>query len=126
MTSGRVRGNVEMLAYSLILADTVSSESRKGFREDLSRNQERLVGPIAASQYHATWGSSAYGETHSFPKVNLGILGHITKIEFRIETLVTAELECFSITETLNGSRCQIRRLSKSILAMKLNNFMRF
>ena len=48
MTSGRVRGNVEMLAYSLILADTVSGESRKDFKEDLSRNQERLVGPITA------------------------------------------------------------------------------
>ena len=49
MTSGRVKGNVEMkcIAYSLILPDTVSDESRKDFREDLSRNQERLVSPVS-------------------------------------------------------------------------------
>ena len=35
MTSGRVKGNVGMkcIAYSLILEDTASGESRKDFRE---------------------------------------------------------------------------------------------
>ena len=63
--------------------------------------------PLAASQNHATWVSSAWGGSHTFPRAKLGILGHITKIEFHNETLVTAELECFIITGTLNGPRCQ-------------------
>ena len=37
MTSGRVEGNVEVHAYSLILEYTVSGESRKDFREDFIR-----------------------------------------------------------------------------------------
>ena len=40
-------------------------------------------------------------ESHLFPRADLGILGHIKKLEFCIMTLVTAELECFSITKTL-------------------------
>ena len=49
MTSGRVIGNVKMklVTYSLILEDTVSGESRKDFREDLSRIRERLVSPVS-------------------------------------------------------------------------------
>ena len=120
------KGNIGMPAYSLFLEGIVSGESRKDFREDLFRNWERLVGPIAASQCHATWGSPACRESHMFPRANLGILGHITKIEFRIATQVTTELKCFSITKTRNRSQCQIRRLCKSILAMKLNDFMKF
>ena len=42
-------------------------------------------------------------ESHMFPRADLGILGHIEKLEFRIMTLVTVELECFSITETLTS-----------------------
>ena len=38
-----------------------------------------------------------------FPGADLGILGHIKMLEFRIMTLVTAELECSSITKTLTG-----------------------
>ena len=42
-------------------------------------------------------------EPHTFPREDLGILGHIEKLEFRIMTLVTKELECFSITITLTS-----------------------
>ena len=42
-------------------------------------------------------------ESHMFPREDLGILGHIEKLEFRIMTQVTKELECFSITRTLTS-----------------------
>ena len=47
MTSGRVRENLEMLAYSLILEDTVSGESRKDYREDFSRR----LGEVGVSRW---------------------------------------------------------------------------
>ena len=42
-------------------------------------------------------------EFQTFPWEDLGILGHIEKLEFRIMTQVTADLECFSITKLLTG-----------------------
>ena len=42
-------------------------------------------------------------ESHTFPREDLKILGHIDKLEFRIMTLVTVKLEYFSITETLTS-----------------------
>ena len=42
-------------------------------------------------------------EPHSFPREDLGNIGHIEKLEFRIMTQVTEELECFSITRTLTS-----------------------
>ena len=40
-------------------------------------------------------------ESHTFPRADLGISGHIEKLEFHIMILVTVELEYFSITEIL-------------------------
>ena len=56
MTSGRVKGNVEMkcIAYSLILEDTVSGESRKDFREDFTRRLGEEYESVVASRSLAT------------------------------------------------------------------------
>ena len=61
MTSGRVKGSVGMkcIAYSLILEDTVSGESRKDFREDFTRRLGEEYESIAASQSLATLGIPA-------------------------------------------------------------------
>ena len=94
-----------MLAYSLILEGTVSGESRQDFREDLTRIWERLESPVSGLPKSHHLGIFCLRRDPHVPYENLGILGHIMKIEFRNETLVTAELECFSITGTLNGSQ---------------------
>ena len=64
---------------------------------------ERLVCPVAASRSFLPGNHLFCRESHSFPRANLVILGHIKKLEFRIMALMTAELECFSITKTLMG-----------------------
>ena len=63
---------------------TVPGESRKDFSEDFSRRLGEEHESIAASQSLATWGSPACREPHSFLWENLGNIGHIEKLEFRI------------------------------------------
>ena len=61
MTSGMIKGSVGMkyIAYSLILEDPVSGESRKDFREDFTRRLGEEYESVAASKSLATWGSPA-------------------------------------------------------------------
>ena len=82
---------------------TVSGESREDFREDSTRRLGKVGVSIAASRSFLPGNHLFCRESHSFPRANLVILGHIKKLEFRIMALMTAELECFSITKTLMG-----------------------
>ena len=66
-----------MNALFLVRAGKTSTKTLPG---DWERNES-----IAASQTHATWGSPACREPHSFPRENLGNIGHIEKLEFRID-----------------------------------------
>ena len=102
MTSGRVKGNVEIHTYlslktqSQVRAGKTSERTLPG---DWERNTSLLRPPdLLPPRDHLLCRVS-----HIFPRADLGILGHIEKLEFCIMTLVTAELECFSNTQTLTS-----------------------
>ena len=88
MTSGRAIRNCEDgMNCILTYPDecTVPGESRKDFSKDFTRRLGEEHESIGASQSLATWESPACREPHSFPRENLGNIGHIEKLEFRIE-----------------------------------------
>ena len=102
MTSGRVKGNVEMNTHlslkteSLVRAEKTSEKTLPG---DWERHTSLLRPPnlLPPGDY------LLFRESHSLPRADLEILGHIKKLEFNIMTLVTAVIEYFSITETLTS-----------------------
>ena len=102
MTSGRVKGNVEMHTHlrteSLVRAEKTSEKILPG-------DWERHTSPLRPPDLLPPGDYLLSRESHTFPRADLGISGHIEKLEFCIITLVTAELECFSITGALYGSQ---------------------
>ena len=66
--------------------DTVRGESRKYFREDFTMRLGEEYESITASQNLATWDHLHCRESHTFPREDLEISGHIEKLEFHIMT----------------------------------------
>ena len=56
-----------------------------------------------------------YREPHSFPREDLGNIGHIEKLEFHIYDTSDRRVRVLQHNPNSNESWCQIRRLSKSI-----------
>ena len=93
---------------------TVPGESRKDFSEDFTRRLGEEHESIAASQSLATWGSPACREPHSFPRENLGNIGHIEKLEFCIYDTSDHRVRVLHHHQNLTSHDVKIRRLSKS------------
>ena len=53
-------------------------------------------------------------EPHSFPREDLGNIGHIEKLEFRIEDVSDHRVRVLQHHRNFNESQSLIRRLSKS------------
>ena len=88
--------HLSLKTQSLVRAGKTSEKTLPG---DWERNTSPLQHPnlVPPGDHLLCW------ESHMFPRADLGILGHIEKLEFRTMTLVMSELECFSITETLTS-----------------------
>ena len=107
MTSGRaIRNSEDRMNCILTFPDesTVPGESRKDFNEDFTRRLGEEHESIAASKTHATWGSPACREPHSFPRENLGNIGHIEKLEFRIEDVSDHRVRVLQHHQNFNES----------------------
>ena len=102
MTSGRVKGNVEMHTHLFLKTESLVS-AEKTSEKTLPGDWERHTSPLRPPHLLPPEDYLLCRESHTFPRADLGISGHIEKLEFRILTLVTVELECFSITETLTS-----------------------
>ena len=83
-----------MKTQSLVRAGKTSEKTLPG-------DWERNTSPLRPPDLLPPGDHLLCRESHMFPRADLGILGHIEKLEFCIMTLVTAELECFSITGTI-------------------------
>ena len=85
-----------MKTQSLVRAGKTSEKTFPG-------DWERKMSPLRPPDVLPPGDYLLCRESHTFPRADLGISGHIEKLEFRIMTLLTLELECFSITETLTS-----------------------
>ena len=85
MTSGRVKGNVEMHTHlslkteSLVRAGNTSEKTLPG-------DWERNTSPLCPPNLLPPGDHLLCRESHTFPREDLGISGNIKKLEFHIMT----------------------------------------